>query len=204
MSGRVESRRGDHPRMRGEHSLTCVSMVSIGGSSPHARGALKHFTGRDPAFGIIPACAGSTRTPRSPPPEWTDHPRMRGEHVAERRAGMIAAGSSPHARGARRRNRTRRSRLRIIPACAGSTGQTFPGALDHRDHPRMRGEHAVDGSAGLRLTGSSPHARGALRRVEDNQPKRRIIPACAGSTVRFPRKSDKKQSQITSFPLLRT
>ena len=130
-------------RMRGEHSAPRGNDGMTLGSSPHARGAriadqvLASFTG--------------------------DHPRMRGEHEpADRRghdhdgiipacAGSTAAGatltfirsgSSPHARGARER------RLHRPPS--------------GRDHPRMRGEHAL----------------GILLRIADQG----IIPACAGST----------------------
>ena len=50
------------------------------------------------------------------------------------------------------------------------------------DHPRIRGEHCW-----LRVPlsfhfGSSPHTRGALRRPQDRDRGRRIIPAYAGST----------------------
>ena len=51
-------------------------------SSLHARGAPDLDDPLVGVHGIIPACAGSTRsTPRSPPPR-RDHPRMRGEHDA--------------------------------------------------------------------------------------------------------------------------
>ena len=100
----------DHPRMRGEHPTRRMLCRSPLGSSPHARGA--------------PACATSWCRPTR------DHPRMRGEHVAEvldgqRRDGIIPAcagstcihmrpapsglGSSPHARGARSRERPQTS-----------------------------------------------------------------------------------------------
>ena len=182
------------------------SASSLLGSSPHARGA------RGPS--------------RRMPCASRDHPRMRGEHLCGLEAvgplgGIIPAcagsttnfascqtiprGSSPHARGA----------------------QNHVGDWKHsiRDHPRMRGEHAsvvivavfgkgiipaCAGSTGLsstartRLTGSSPHARGARRenggfaQCDRNHPRMRgehslasrrgaarvgIIPACAGSTI---------------------
>ena len=97
----------------------------------------------DSELGIIPACAGSTEVVRA-------------------LGDADAAGSSPHARGAR--------------ASAGAAPTVRP------DHPRMRGEHArtititecllriipaCAGSTERRSSGrtwrggSSPHARGA-------------------------------------------
>ena len=51
---------GDHPRMRGEHSLYLVEEARMKGSSPHARGARIHVKRTGGWIGIIPACAGST------------------------------------------------------------------------------------------------------------------------------------------------
>ena len=140
---------------------------------------------------IIPACAGST------------YPRARSIG--------LPWGSSPHARGARNRVRE------LVPVLG--------------DHPRMRGEHeklslneqaieriipACAGSTASEMplmklvTGSSPHARGALSQMPAmstsgwDHPRMRgeharalfavqfdvgIIPACAGSTY-LPLKSD--------------
>ena len=56
----------DHPRMRGEHPRRRLQRSRILGSSPHARGAHGRAGGRHPRGGIIPACAGSTRSVPSP------------------------------------------------------------------------------------------------------------------------------------------
>ena len=90
--------------MRGEHFLINGRQIPVGGSSPHARGALAEVSGDAEDGGIIPACAGSTRraleflygTERKdgiiPACAGStvrrnvavavvgDHPRMRGEH----------------------------------------------------------------------------------------------------------------------------
>ena len=51
----------DHPRMCGEHTPFAAAAEAIPGSSPHVRGA-HHRRGEFVfAWGIIPACAGSTR-----------------------------------------------------------------------------------------------------------------------------------------------
>ena len=57
------SRRGDHPRMRGEHFVSRSPTAWFEGSSPHARGAQRDRRRTYPPPGIIPACAGSTPRP---------------------------------------------------------------------------------------------------------------------------------------------
>ena len=47
----------------------------------------------------------------------------------------------------------------------------------------MRGVHCMFGSNGLRRQGSSPHARGPPFFGYRNKTRKRIIPACAGSTA---------------------
>ena len=113
----------DHPRLRGEHWSSLSATVDILGSSPLARGALglPREMCHDP--GIIPACAGSTRTRRLSARSGRDHPRLRGEHEV----GLIAlcgmTGSSPLARGAPSKESGLHGFEGIIPACAGSTVQ---------------------------------------------------------------------------------
>ena len=156
------------------------------GSSPHARGAHPACDRPFPASGIIPACAGSTTFTPSARARTPDHPRMRGEHCRGVRGLRGAAGSSPHARGARLRGYRDIKGDRIIPACAGSTCAGRRRNMSCRDHPRMRGEHSLGNVVLSVETGSSPHARGARLRVGGVPRARGIIPACAGSTARTP------------------
>ena len=72
---------------------------------------------------------------------------------------------------------------RIIPAYAGSTGSSPPGAGRGWDHPRIRGEHASACCGVDRFSGSSPHTRGAQRCETFDVQRRGIIPAYAGSTA---------------------
>ena len=111
----------DHPRMCGEHLLPVSLLFCSPGSSPHVRGALG-ITQSDVAdAGIIPACAGSTRTRLVPCRGNRDHPRMCGEHLIVPEISLVVSGSSPHVRGALRVRRVVVGHLGIIPACAGST-----------------------------------------------------------------------------------
>ena len=134
----------DHPRIRGEHERNPPEIYSGGG--------------------IIPAYAGSTGPYTAVLTVDEDHPRIRGEHCEKRHIFYRHLGSSPHTRGAPSQLVDEPPRARIIPAYAGSTGPAQKGALDGRDHPRIRGEHRI---------------------VPDGPTRRKgIIPAYAGSTGR--------------------
>ena len=192
----------DHPRMRGEHGIfsavsahlsgssphargarifTIVALTA-GGSSPHARGAHAAEEGRNVLFGIIPACAGSTRLLAYASIQNWDHPRMRGEHICSVSLSASTIGSSPHARGAPPSTVTIPRSGGIIPACAGSTVTAAEFFAEAWDHPRMRGEHRKYSAIQIASAGSSPHARGAQKGREGVGERLGIIPACAGST----------------------
>ena len=111
-----------------------------------------------------------------------DHPRIRGEHHRPGQGPRPQEGSSPHTRGARGRRQGSGAHPGIIPAYAGSTRGGSGRAGRRRDHPRIRGEHAVPTFTGGTGRGSSPHTRGALHPSRRHRPRSRIIPAYAGST----------------------
>ena len=135
-------RERDHPRIRGEHPSRAPSPSCFLGSSPHTRGARRTVSGSVDIGRIIPAYAGSTYRSRVSWDIDPDHPRIRGEHLAERLAGHVGEGSSPHTRGARKRRSDGGILGRIIPAYAGSTAKSTSSAWRGSDHPRIRGEHA--------------------------------------------------------------
>ena len=172
----------DHPRIRGEHTMTFDGLEYGKGSSPHTRGARTTSRRRARRTGIIPAYAGSTLIVCSGFACSGDHPRIRGEHVERVEDNCDARGSSPHARGAQRNNTISPGCARIIPACAGSTQSGDKAKGTFRDHPRMRGEHSISSAIRLQFAGSSPHARGALLDHDARHLGPGIIPACAGST----------------------
>ena len=111
----------DHPRMRGEHMAKSTNCCKSLGSSPHARGTRLYYGKQLFQQGIIPACAGNTRSASWRPPNCRDHPRMRGEHMRLLRKPSPPQGSSPHARGTRFRHMPAAHVPGIIPACAGNT-----------------------------------------------------------------------------------
>ena len=176
--------RAAHPRRRGEHPTTRFRPMREPGSSPQARGALLPDWYWCREWRLIPAGAGSTR------PWWTAtsatpaHPRRRGEHCWKERSPHFTLGSSPQARGALTRGLIGARGGRLIPAGAGSTERCH--CLTERigAHPRRRGEHVGAHGGCFDPYGSSPQARGALRRQVRRQRSERLIPAGAGSTSR--------------------
>ena len=91
-------------------------------------------------------------------------------------------GSSPLARGSRRRRRRQHRPRRIIPARAGFTRQLRPGGPLGSDHPRSRGVHQGVPTQLLAIIGSSPLARGSRHWGQRLQGDEGIIPARAGFT----------------------
>ena len=175
--------------MRGEHHRTRHMQGLLLGSSPRARGAHPAPLGHGRHRGIIPACAGSTRSPGLRTARSGDHPRVRGEHRGHRDHHRAGGGSSPRARGAQALEWAQGALDGIIPACAGSTSAPLVPLSPGRDHPRVRGEHISVSRRKRWRRGSSPRARGAPRPGPSRPPPEGIIPACAGSTLAGLRRS---------------
>ena len=156
-----------------------------GGSSPHTRGAQAGTDTTSESWRIIPAYAGSTGHVEGAFHFWPDHPRIRGEHIFVRVARLILEGSSPHTRGARRRQNRYAPPRRNRPAYGGSPGPPIPArpAGGGGIIPAYAGSTIVEEETGRKPIGSSPHTRGARRRLHRLRPRYRIIPAYAGSTV---------------------
>ena len=96
------------------------------------------------------------------------------------------AGSSPLARGLQDRRGEGPDPVRIIPARAGFTTPWSTASRRTRDHPRSRGVYRTQPQAAPTPSGSSPLARGLLRRRTDAMDAAGIIPARAGFTPIHP------------------
>ena len=153
------------------------------GSSPLARGLLRHLRVVGIPQRIIPARAGFTRPSASRRPPRGDHPRSRGVYLSRRQRRSWRDGSSPLARGLRARARRQASRGWIIPARAGFTADPRPASHPHPDHPRSRGVYSPVTAKDLLHDGSSPLARGLLYGPGGPREDRGIIPARAGFTA---------------------
>ncbi len=73
--------------------------------------------------------------------------------------------------------------MRLIPACAGTTRASVRLCRPCRAHPRLRGDHGSPSGRGCVTGGSSPPARGPLGHKFRYVTARRLIPACAGTTI---------------------
>ena len=114
------------------------------------------------------------------------HPRSRGEHYIMCAMPHYHPGSSPLARGTRKRTRAFPPYLRLIPARAGNTSTAAGTGVSMTAHPRSRGEHHRLDKVGMTSFGSSPLARGT-RTVSTATPIALwLIPARAGNTRMFP------------------
>ena len=70
-----------------------------------------------------------------------DHPRLRGEYTSTLQMALPQRGSPPLARGVLWVRVRTILRLRITPACAGSTKTHVTLWSLTEDHPRLRGEY---------------------------------------------------------------
>ena len=175
-----------HPRVRGEHAANAEGARSVCGSSPRARGTLAAITSPVRGCRFIPACAGNTATAWSPSTTTTVHPRVRGEHDRCAALGVPFFGSSPRARGTRRRRPPRPVGGRFIPACAGNTSRNRRISTCGAVHPRVRGEHSTMCRRAWAIA-VHPRVRGEHHRVDAlGAADQRFIPACAGNTPSSP------------------
>ena len=89
----------DHPRVCGEQERSCLLFAMALGSSPRVRGTECMDDIDEVGQGIIPACAGNSKSnTRSCYALW-DHPRVCGEQVSLSGSGKWTWGSSPRVRG---------------------------------------------------------------------------------------------------------
>ena len=111
----------DHPRIRGEQSITVMVKFLRLGSPPHTRGADRKNLWSVGVSRITPAYAGSRITASRSYPSGRDHPRIRGEQSSACSISSSVMGSPPHTRGAARLSAGGPGFSGITPAYAGSS-----------------------------------------------------------------------------------
>src|SRR5690606_18602284 len=163
-----------------EHGNSRLLPLSHNGSSPPTRGAratiglFVHFVG------ITPAYAGSTLMTS----EYISPHRKTASLCSRYQTDSFETRFAPACAGSTGTGRWLFWSRGIIPACAGSTAVMRLTVWVSTDHPRVRGEHPRSSLARCHARGSGPRARGAHESQGRIGPVVRIIPACAGSTLR--------------------
>ena len=132
---------------------------------------------------LIPACAGTTLQRSAFQCQDRAHPRLRGDYNKRFQSSTPCKGSSPPARGLLRIKHSGNGTHRLIPACAGTTGSTGFNNHAPEAHPRLRGDYLLHIGSIVFPQGSSPPARGLLISIFRMSGIKRLIPACAGTTV---------------------
>ncbi len=182
-AGSTPARGAEHPRLRGDHTVTETVLPCESGTPPPARGP--PHSGRRPAVRPrnTPACAGTTRPARPARCPGPEHPRLRGDHVSNPNGRPTILGTPPPARGPRSHIKAVRAGARNTPACAGTTLLTRSDVVPRAEHPRLRGDHVDNGCPRGRVAGTPPPARGPLERPGCTVGRFRNTPACAGTTL---------------------
>ena len=152
------------------------------GSSPLTRGkpADRALSGK--WSGLIPAHAGKTPPPSGARASGPAHPRSRGENDPPTASIADRMGSSPLTRGKHLGRVGTCCDRGLIPAHAGKTNYPCCAQLQHRAHPRSRGENVVGSIARDAPAGSSPLTRGKHRACRWRRENLGLIPAHAGKT----------------------
>ena len=155
------------------------------GSSPRVRGKRKSASRTSQFWRLIPACAGKTTPCFLPANRYTAHPRVCGENRIFPRATRTVEGSSPRVRGKPGYFYVEDRPKGLIPACAGKTTMRSLKTDARGAHPRVCGENYDDEIEYSPGWGSSPRVRGKRGADVLHRQPRRLIPACAGKTVRL-------------------
>ena len=152
-----------HPRSRGENDSGGRFVTPALGSSPLTRGKPNRGAEFLVCGGLIPAHAGKTTPPLTPP--------------------VNRLGSSPLTRGKPIPARIYKPIEGLIPAHAGKTYHPGIAQRYSRAHPRSRGENATASVPMRTSRGSSPLTRGKRVAFLTSPYGVGLIPAHAGKTI---------------------
>ncbi len=89
----------EHPRLRGDHFVSTITVRLSTGTPPPARGPPRPYGSQERAPRNTPACAGTTLLRRVPRYRSPEHPRLRGDHALVFPRGSWSTGTPPPARG---------------------------------------------------------------------------------------------------------
>ena len=159
-----------------------MAVYLAAGSPPPTRGTPSCPLSSFSSSGITPAYAGNTRIKTRVQRLPRDHPRLRGEHVIFLIYLIPHVGSPPPTRGTLVCRAVLVAFSGITPAYAGNTKIYTVFSIKIKDHPRLRGEHAIASIGSCILLGSPPPTRGTLTVYNLSFCPSGITPAYAGNT----------------------
>ena len=175
----------DHPRPRGEKSVSIFKKRRCVGSPPPTRGKVAREETQKAIFGITPAHAGKRWSLSSAFTCNQDHPRPRGEKTYAAHHSISVLGSPPPTRGKVSAIAFTPPTERITPAHAGKRYAHGHNQVGKQDHPRPRGEKFSWPSDATFQPGSPPPTRGKAVKVVCDGGEHGITPAHAGKRVLF-------------------
>ena len=143
--------------------MQCMTKTE-GGSPPPTRGILPDLVINPMYVGITPAYAGNTLQVWTGGVVWRDHPRLRGEYDVAIIDAHRQIGSPPPTRGIRSILEQVQPPRGITPAYAGNTETKCDKFRSEQDHPRLRGEYAMEQLKSTFDVGSPPPTRGILKK----------------------------------------
>ena len=152
----------DHPRLRGEKFGEVKNTARLVGSPPLTRGKAVALQVLPVPPGITPAYAGKRLFQRRRKRSHEDHPRLRGEKKTTNTTHEPRQGSPPLTRGKGNSGKNPKHQLGITPAYAGKRLNAMQMQAANWDHPRLRGEKAVEKPNFQSATGSPPLTRGKV------------------------------------------
>ena len=170
--------------MCGEKVVSGAMRGHLAGSPPRMRGKdCACFTDRR-IVGITPAHAGKSSSRGVRTCFEKDHPRTCGEKATTKVSISGRTGSPPHMRGKVPQPVTVALPVRITPAHAGKSGESFGFWNNDQDHPRTCGEKRRGQPVRVTEMGSPPHMRGKVSDVGKPALSAGITPAHAGKSLR--------------------
>ena len=138
---------------------------------------------------FTPAHAGNTSSATYIKRSGWVHPRSRGEYKSDAHNLSGLRGSPPLTRGILFQMEQMSMSMRFTPAHAVNTTRYDLHDLPGKVYPRSRGEYIFDAGFGTFDLGSSPLTRGIREKAERLCPISGFIPAHAGNTIHFLRRS---------------
>ena len=170
-----------HPHVRGDSDGVNGWPSRLAGSPPRAWGQ-PPWTWNDPdSTGFTPTCVGTAQPPRSPSPQVSVHPHVRGDSLALLMVQPFHSGSPLRAWGQRQAEVQEQPPVGFTPTCVGTAAAAPSPATPSRVHPHVRGDSFASPPPGNYVNGSPPRAWGQLLDPALGHDAFRFTPTCVGT-----------------------